>query len=39
MANFGTTEEEFKQIIAETEKALGRKLTPEEIENLKKCSE
>ena len=39
MGTYGTTEEEFKKAIEEAEKALGRKLTEEEIKELRKSNE
>ena len=36
---FGTTEEQFKEMIEQAEKALDRKLTEEEIQALKKIGE
>lgn len=39
MGTYGTTEEEFQKQIEEAEKVLGRKLTEEEIQELKKTNE
>lgn len=39
MGTYGTTEEEFKKSIDEAEKTLGRELTKEEIQELKKVNE
>ena len=39
MGTYGTTEEEFKKAVEEAEKALGRELTEEEIQSLKKTVE
>ena len=39
MGTYGTTEEEFKKAVKEAEKTLGRKLTEEEIQLLKKTAE
>jgi len=39
MRIYGTTEEEFKKVIEEAEKALGRKLTEKEIEVMRRVSE
>lgn len=36
---FGTTDKDFKEIQSEAEKELGRKLTAEEIEALKRVCE
>ena len=39
MAEFGITDKEFKELVEETEKALGRQLTEEEKEQLRKANE
>jgi DNA replication protein DnaD len=39
MGTYGTTEEEFKKMKEEMEKELGRELTPDEIEALRRVSE
>lgn len=39
MSTYGITDEEFKKLIDETEKALGRKLTEEEIKGLRNSNE
>lgn len=39
MGIYGTTEEDFKLKVEETEKELGRKLTEKEIEAMRRVSE
>lgn len=39
MGTYGTSEEEFEKLVKETEKVLGRELTDEEIQQLKKTAE
>lgn len=39
MAEYGTSDEKFKKLVEQVEKHLGRKLTPEEIQGLRKIAE
>ena len=39
MGTYGTTEEEFKKAVEEAEKSLGRKLTDEEMQKIRKMYE
>jgi DNA replication protein DnaD len=39
MGTYGTSDEKFKELVERVEKQLGRKLTPEEIQGLRKIAE
>ena len=39
MGTYGTTEEELKKAVEEAEKSLGRKLTDEEMQKIRKMYE